>query len=323
MVQKAPALADAHADEPSDSGPLIVLNTDGGPPERNGFSWRANSERIEIHGESARGLCNGIYSFLSALGISWPAPEQEMLPSPQVANLRVYSLSSGANVEGNVFEPSNYEGKGTVSAPWRRFFPAAKQDLPIIMKKSEAFVDWAARRRYDALIFPLSAFASRSGGRRLNEIAKLAAEYGISLEAGGRELSSLLPRRLFLLHRDYFRMEGGRRKKDHHFCPTNPGAIQVICKEGERLFRTAAEAKVFHLWPDKGAATAWCSCPSCRAFTPAEQNRIGVNAAADALAQVNPAACITFFEKRNEGANVPLRESLYKMEKLPDEKEYH
>ena len=323
LVQKPPALIDAHGPEPSDAAPIIVLNCEGAGSERNGFSWRAGPERVEIYGESGRGLCNGIYSFLAALGVSWPAPGETILPSSQVANLRVFPLSTAStgagSAAGNIFAPSGYEGNSPVAAPWKRFAPAGKKEVQYILKKSTIFVAWAARRCYDALIFPLAAFASRSTGRKLEELRKTAAEYGISLEAGGRELSSLVPRRFFLLHRDFFRMEGGGRKTDHHFCPTNPGTIRLIAKEGAKLFRAAGQTTVFHLWPDKGANTAWCSCPTCRAFTPAEQNRIGVNAAADVLAEMNPRAFITFFEKPGEGGNIPLRQNLFMMEKLPDE----
>ena len=330
---KPPVLLDAHGPAPSAEASVIVLNCERSPPQRNGFSWRVGSDRIEIYGESGRGLCNGIYSFLAALGISWSAPGQETLPSPQVTNLRVFPVITAVNAEnadnadGSVFEPSHHDSN-LASASWRRFIPSGKKEVDAILKDSEAFVAWVARRRYDALIFPLAVFASRRTGHKIQALGKIAAEYGITLEAGGRELSALLPRRFFLLHRDFFRMDEGRRKNDHHFCATNPSAVGIIAKEGAKLFRAAAGVTVFHLWPDKvsdrgalPAVSVWCSCPTCRMFTSAEQNRIGVNAAADSLAAVNPDACIAFFEKPGEGGNIPLRPNIISLEKLPDEKD--
>jgi len=252
---------------------------------------------------------------------------QEKLPVPMPANSSLFPLlitvpsgSAAGTAASSVFEPSHYEGDGLAAAPWRRFLPAGKKEVKSLLKKSAAFAAWAARRRYDALIFPLAAFTSAGTARKLKELRKFAGEYGITLEAGGRELSLFVPRNLFLFHKDYFRMEEGRRTKEHHFCPTNPSTTRVIRKMGGKLFRAAKDVTVFHLWPDKGAERAWCSCPSCRAFTPAEQNRIGVNAAADTLADLNSGASITFYENRDERGNISLRKNLFGMDKLPEER---
>ena len=310
---KPPVVTDASGPAPSEAVPVILLNSEGYGPERNGFSWRAAPRRIEIYGESGRGLCNGIYSFLAALGISWPAPGQELLPTGEAKNPQGFPLTSGG-----VHEPSPDEGSDLASSAWRRFIPAGEGEIKRILKKSETFAAWAARRRYDALIFPLKTFSSGAMGRKLKQLKQHAGEYGIALEAGGRDLSSLVPRGYFFFHRDFFRMEEGRREKAHHFCPTNPGVVRIIGIEGKKLFLAAGDTKVFHLWPDRGAETTWCSCPTCRAFTPPEQNRIGVNAAADVLAALNPGAVITFYEKSGEGGNIPLRKNLLRFEDLPD-----
>ena len=284
----------------------IALVSEGSNLALNGFWWKAEPELVEIHGESARGLCNGIYSFLAALGISWPAPGQEKLPARQPVKPHLFPLAANR---------ADFAG----TAP-RRFAPAQNYEIKSIFRCGEAFVEWAARRRCDALIFPLAVFAAIGSARRLKELRKAAAEYGIALEAGGAELSSLVPSRFFLLHSGFFRMEEGIRKKDHHFCPTNPGVIRVIANEAGKLFRAAAGAKVFHLWPDKDAETAWCSCPSCRAFTAQEQIRVSVNAAADILAALNPNASIAFFEGSGEGENIPLRKNVFILEDFPAEK---
>jgi len=303
---KPPKIVNAFDSMLSKTAPAIVLNCDKSDFRRNGFAWRAKPEQVEIFGESSRGLCNGIYSFLAATGISWPEPEQEKLPG------------SGAGLAcDNVSEPSHFDEKTPLASPWRRFVPEDNNGVKRMLNKSksEAFAAWAARNRYDALVIPMAEFVS--AGQKLKQLEKFARDYGITLEAGGYDLSSLIPRKTFLLHRDYFRMEDGKRKKDHHFCPTNPGALKLAGKEAEKLFRAAIEAKVFHLWPDKGAETAWCSCPTCRAFTTQEQNRMGVNAAADILAVLKADAMITFYENSGEGEKIPMRKNTFKMEKLP------
>jgi hypothetical protein len=301
---EAPKIVNAFDPMPSETASTVVLNSGNADSRKNGFAWRAKSMRVEIYGESGRGLCNGIYSFIAAMGINWPAPEQEKLPK------------AGAGLErDSVSEPSRFDEKDPL-VPCRRFVPAGKRELGIMMENRKAFAAWAARNRYDALVIPLAAFVSE--GEKAKLLEKSALEYGIALEAGGHELGSLVPRKAFFLHRDYFRMEDGKRKKDHHFCPTSPGAIGLIGEEAEKLFRAADKIKVFHLWPDNGAETAWCSCPTCRAFTTQEQNRMGVNAAADVLAAINPDALITFYEKPGEDGKIPMRKNTFKMEKPPE-----
>ncbi|MCL2373977.1 MAG: DUF4838 domain-containing protein [Treponema sp.] len=326
LAEKQPPVLEAGKPLPPGGDHIIALTCENGSPQQNGFRWKAGPQRIEICGESGRGLCNGIYSFLGALGISWPAPGQAILPSPQVTNLRVFALSAatspGSLADGSVSEPSGCAEGSPAAASWRRLIPAGKNDAAWTLKNGENFIAWAARRRYDAVILPLAQFSRRRSARRLAELSRLAAGYGIALEAGGHELSLLMPRRHFLLRRDMFRMEGGRRRLDHNFCPTNPQTMRIIAQEGEKLFRAAEGSATFHLWPEKGGESAWCACPTCRAFTPAEQNRIAANAAAAALAAANPAASLTFCEKPGESANVPLRSNLFRMEKMPEEKEF-
>ena len=311
---KLPPLIAEFDSTPEMSVPIIILNHEDRGSKRNGFSWRATPERVEIMGESGRGLCNGIYSFLAALGLSWPAPGQEKLPSVPNGESKEFPLASG-----RAYQPSHNKDKSTAASAWRRFVVAEKKTVEELLNKSETLAAWLARQCYDAIVFPLATFVSESCGQKLKQLKEFTEEFGINLEAGGRDLSLLLPRRHFILHRDFFRMEEGKRKKDHHFCPTNPGAIRIVGQEAERLFRAADVSAVYHLWPDKGAEAAWCSCPSCRAFTPSEQNRIAVNIAADVLNTLNNDACITYFEKPGDEGKIPLRKNLFRMEVLPDE----
>jgi hypothetical protein len=309
LFVKPPLIADALGPAPPEQTPLIVFNCENGGRERNGFTWRAGAERIEIYGESDRGLCKGIYDFLSKLGIQWPEPGKEELPPPMADRNGGYALAvSGA------YEPSGWDGKGP--PPWRRFFTNGKDSASPKIRAS--LIQWAARNKYDAFSISLKELPSRRfrAGRTVTQ--KLAGEYALILEAGGRELSLLVPRTLFFFHRDLFRMEEGKRKQKYNFCPTHPDTIKAIKTEGEKYFRSAKGIEVFHLWPDRGGNAVWCSCPTCRAFSPAEQNRIAVNAAADVLAAVKPGALISYLENSGEGGDIRLRQNLFKLEEDPE-----
>jgi hypothetical protein len=299
---KIPALLDAEGPAPDDSIPVILLNA-GKAEDLCGFTWRAGMERIEIYGDSPRGLCNGVYDFLSALGIAWPAPGREKLPVAPEG-------SSGERALYPLRDKKGYANSALSLTERKRLLVPVKTRF----KEIEALIPWAARNRIDALIFSLGDRTFRS---RLADIHRAAEAYAIAIERGGRDFSLLLPRRLFLFRRELFRMVSGRRVKDGHFCPTNPDAIRVIKAEAEKLFRAAGDSRVFHLWPE--GEDVWCSCPSCRAFSPAEQNRIAVNAVADALASLNGKARLSYYETAGEAeaSGVAPRPSLFRLGELP------
>jgi hypothetical protein len=268
----------------ADSTPCIFLKAAEGNPDCSGFTWKFEKARITISGDSVRGLWNGVFDFLAALGVSWPRPGQEELPPPRTDGSRaIYSLKNG-----------------TVSSP----APASARERKrlFLEKKTSAqdrkkLIEWAARNKYDALVFSLG---EKLAGKKNAEYIKQAEHYGLIIEAGGNDLSLLMPRRLFLFHRGLFRMEQGKRKPDHHFCPTNHETISRIKEQARYLFARAMPEvtvpRVFHLLPDEGQENTWCACPACRAFNHAEQNLIAVNSAADALASLDTDALLSFFD---------------------------
>jgi hypothetical protein len=304
---------DAAGPAPADSVPLIVLNcgeTGGG---RNGFSWRLGTDRLEIYGDSDRGLLNGVFDFLGALGIRWPAPDREELPPPAgnypLARDRAYSPSAASSLE------------------LRRLIIGGKKKT----KDREKLFRWAARNKIDAAVLSLKDGGLRTpagpGAAAKKSPLKTAEQYALILEAGGWDLSLLVPRRLFFFRRDLFRMESGRRTRRFNFCPTNPETIALLKKEAARMFRAVLgafpEIRIWHLWPDRGHETTWCSCPACRAFSAEDQNRIAINAAADVLAELAPQAKISLYETPGddggeaEKSSIPLRPNIFRLKGLP------
>jgi hypothetical protein len=175
-------------------------------------------------------------------------------------------------------------------------------------------IKWAAGNNYNTLVFSL-----REKINPKSAILKLAKRYEFFIEAGGNDLSLLMPRQLFMFNRDLFRMEQGKRKKHFHFCPTNPKTISLIAEQARHLFARCMPAvtvpRIFNLLPDKGQENTWCACPACRAFSPAEQYLIAVNTAADALAKLDPSALLSFYdyggEPETEG--IPPRKNMIRL----------
>jgi hypothetical protein len=170
------------------------------------------------------------------------------------------------------------------------------------------------------------SFWDRAANKKFGKtILQPAERYALIIERGGWEMSSLVPRRYFFMHRDLFRMAAGRRTGKFNFCPTNPETIELLKKQGEKIFSSHPETQVLHLWPDKGHERTWCSCPACRAFTPEEQNRIAVNAAADALRGIEGGGQISCYEVSDEAeaaaapgmeTEIPLRPNVFRLTRL-------
>jgi hypothetical protein len=287
--QEQPRIAEAAAVS-HNPGPCIIIKAAAGNQGQNGFSWKFGKDRIEICGDSPRGLWNGIFDFLAALGIKWPAPDQEELPQAGAgSNNTAFSLKTDKAVFYSISSARDR----------RRLFIDEKTGA----KEREKLVIWAARNKYDALVFSLkekSLWARVRAKAQRGSRVYGADRYALALEAGGRDLSLLLPQRLFLFHRNLFRMESGKRKADSHFCTTNPETISRIKKQVRKLFNRALPGmtapRVFHLLPDQGHENTWCACPACRAFSPAEQYIIAVNSAADALASIDLRALLSFLD---------------------------
>jgi hypothetical protein len=321
LTPALPPVADAYDAAPPETVPVILLNAESGGRESNGFTWRAGGDRIEIYGQSGRGLRNGVFDFLAALGLRWPEPDREILPPPPVDQGGKYALRVS-----RAHKPARTDEAGDAK---RRLF----MDPEASPKSRKSRIIWAARNGIDVLVVSLRDKILNKGSPRegtggggfpplifthsRRALLNLIKSYALEIEGGGWDLSLLVPRRYFFLHRDLFRMDSGRRSADHHFCATNPDTIRIIRGEGEKIFRANPGVEIFHLWPDRGHEKTWCSCPTCRAFTPAEQNRIAVNAAADALAAVNPRGRISFYEE-GEGGDIPLRPNLFRLETLPE-----
>jgi hypothetical protein len=175
------------------------------------------------------------------------------------------------------------------------------------MTEREKLVKSAAENGCCTLVFSMN---DRFFKTKNAAYCNLIKHYALNIEAGGQDLSLLLPRRLFLFHRNMFIMIQGKRKPNHHFCPTNPKTIAVISGRAkkiiERIMPKVTVPRIFHLLPDEGFENTWCACPACRAFRPAEQYLIAVNTVAAVLAKLDPDARLVYsdFDSESEADRI-------------------
>jgi hypothetical protein len=322
LPAEVPAVLDAQGPAPADDKPIIVLNAGENAAEAAyGWSWRAGSDRVEVYGNSPACLARGLYDFCAHLGLKWEGPGNELLP-PVKGN------------QANLDTSSNYrpelEGDSLLTGLKRFAMPSRAESPELWGCSADKLLLYLTRQGCEALILP---FAPGAGGffeglKRKKEAAlrqailEKAGSFGIGIEAGGwGSLSSLVPARLFHKDKAMFRMEGGERKNDHLFCPTNPQALQTLKANAKKQFATGdgalwpAAVKIFDVWPET-LEEKWCACPACRAFSPTEQNRMACNAAADILAGERPQARLCYREipSLTAGADlgdVPVRANMF------------
>jgi hypothetical protein len=305
--------------------PRILLLNEGNGWEQTGFSWHIEKDRIEIYGESDRGLCNGVFDFLAALGFSWPEPDKEVLPLVNKAKPQEYiskELYGYHHTTGNTNRRRLFLERKHPASGWKSLIVWAVQNqidsLVVSLYVSPLF---HGKGQQKTALHPLIRFGRKLAGfcHFGEDVFNLAQQYALTIERGGWDLSLLVPRWHFLFNREMFRMDSGKRDRQYNFCPTAPDTLKLISREAAKIFRAHPETRVYHLWPDRGHERAWCSCPTCRAFTREEQGRIAVNAAADVLARINPQGIISLYEDSSEGRGIALRSNIFKISHLPGE----
>jgi hypothetical protein len=207
----AAAELEAALGAPGDDGVELVLSHGSGP--RDGFRRRASPLRLELHGESPRGLLFGVYAMLEELGERWPWPGEHRARTGHAA------LAEG------IEESPALPGRCIVLGE------------RILIDDAESWIVWAARNRLNGLFVHVSTRPDPVGAapetawrdHRKRQVA-LARERGMTIEHGGHLLPELLAKA------DLRALAEGRR-------PSEAGR-QVL----EEHVRTHPEAEVLHLW---------------------------------------------------------------------------
>lgn len=196
---------------PGDRGVEIVLSHRDGAGD--GFRRRAMSKRLDLHGDSPRGLLLGVYATLEELGASWPWPGENP------------ARPTGARVTEQVDHAPALPGRCLVLG-----------ELALI-EDAESWIVWAARNRLNGLFAHVSTRRRAVGAapeaawlERRERLVALARERGMTIEHGGHLLPELLSR------------DDLRALAEGHA----PG--ETIRRTLEEHVHAHPEATVLHLW---------------------------------------------------------------------------
>jgi hypothetical protein len=269
------------------------LNLSHGEDELDGFTWQASPEQVALRGDNPRGLLYAVYSFLEALGCRWVAPgaEGERLPRGTRFELPAALVREQAALPGRCLIVGHYA----------------------FMDAIEDWIVWAARSRLNTIFLhviegPLALGAAPAWQWQAHKAraVPLARQRGMTIEHGGHGLAELLPRGRSRELPEAYRYHAGQRTPDHNFCPSSKEGMAIVRRNAEAYFRAHPEVDVYHLWPDDIPGGGWCACEGCRPYTSSEQALLAVNAVAEVLAEVKPAARIAFLAYMDTEA-VPVR----------------
>ena len=118
---------------------------------------------------------------------------------------------------------------------------------------------------------------------------------GVEIEYEAHTMAWLLPRSLFSVKPQWFRMdESGNRVPDHNLCPSQPEALDFVARRAEQLSRMLhVDSERHFFWLDDVSGSA-CHCEKCRALSPSDQQMLVVNAMLRGLRRYRAGAKLSY-----------------------------
>jgi hypothetical protein len=251
----------AHAAAIANEGDSFDISREGDP-----------ARSIVIRAASERGLIHAAASILEKLGAKFPpgvAPSYPRIDPARLGALEPWRVTPAFTRRAFVSDIMT----------WNYNLP---DRLDLHLRHDREFIPWMARRGINAFSYIRHAHDTRL---KIDEIAPLLREHGISVEYGGHVLQQLLPRDRFDQHPEYFPAgDDGVRAARGNLCVSNPDAVALV-KEGALAYvHDHPENALLHIWGADVWKGAWCRCGQCRELPPQIQYVDIVNAIAEALA---------------------------------------
>jgi len=249
--------------------PKLGLALQGIPAQ--GYRVEAVSAGALIAGGDPNGFLYGVYAFLEALGVRFPAPGGD--------GLRVLRNAQTKRLRLPLVGRPRFENRAVMFVGG--FAGASAEDCLTFLARCRVNKIVHMNVQNDTLRF------RRQANRR-----------GIACEVGAHEIDRLLPREEFARHPEYFRLPPGGltvpRTLDHNACSSGVGTRKLIERNAARFARLHAGAVGFHWWPDDIENGGWCYCPTCKHLSASEQSLQCSNAAARGVQALDPRIQVCF-----------------------------
>jgi len=223
-----------------------------------GFRWEARADAVRLEGAGPRGVLNGVYALLDALGLRWPWP--------------------GRTVRVAVGPPELPRTNEDEPVLPERCLVLGRREL---LEAGEAWISWAARNRLNAVFAhvgpgraPFGAAPEALWRERRPRLVAAARDRAMTIEHGGHLLPALVPPAT--LASAAHELEAG----------APAGGVAALDRAVSAHARAHPEADVLHLWGADTAAGAGSATAS------SERALRLTNAVAAAVERVRPGATV-------------------------------
>lgn len=249
-------------------------------PSGEGFAWTHNTGSVRIEADGPQGALYAVYDLLEALGFAWPAANDDLTVIPEAPD----ELPSA-----RAYQSPAIAGRSLILGHHAFMADAAH------------WIRWAARNRLNTISFHIDEHGAGLGaipgvqwraGR--DAAVALARQFGMTLELGGHGLPALLPRADFAAHPERFPVRGGKPDARYNLNVRDPGTLETIKANAAKWFAANPGFDVYHLWPDDLPDGGWCEAAAAEGVTASDQAMRAINAVAEVLAEIAPAAQLAY-----------------------------
>jgi hypothetical protein len=259
----------------------------------DGYVVEVTADRVVVAGENSRGVLYGVYDVLERLGCRWYYPAIDASDPEIVPSLDTAGLEPGTSAHASPFQ-------------YRVCHPSS-MIYALHVDDALAQVDWAAKARYNVMLFLLTSRAVYGSGatqaagipaqaleaaesqpeQHIIDVESFyagTAEYessgvapacrarGMLLEGPNHCMVFLLPNTLFDEHPDWFGMLDGQRRPQGalgpEFCWSNADAVATFTDNCVAWLEANPHLDVFSCAPNDGGKA--CQCDHCAQSTPSD-----------------------------------------------------